>query len=197
MSRAGFVLVGGRSSRMGRDKALLEIDGSALAVRTAAEVARAAGSATLIGDPEKYGFLGYPVIRDYFTGCGPLAGIHAALAASRADWNLVVACDMPDVTAGFLVYLLESAERLDCDCMLPAGPAGLAEPLCAVYSGRSRETIQRALESGVRKVLDGLAGLRIHVLPVSGASPFRNLNTAEDWVQYRRVQVGETRTDEN
>src|SRR5215471_2768618 len=111
VSRAGFVLAGGRSARMGRDKALLEIEGSRLICRVAEAVAGAAGSVTIVGDPEKYGSLGYPVCEDVFRGCGPLAGVHAALAASVADWNLLVACDMPDVEPGFLTELLEQAER--------------------------------------------------------------------------------------
>src|SRR5262245_4257942 len=106
---------------MGRDKALLDLDGSLLACRVAEVVAAAAGQVALIGDPAKYGELGYPVYPDVFPGCGPLAGVHAALSATAADWNLVVACDMPGVEPEFLAGLLEHAERTAADCVLPAG----------------------------------------------------------------------------
>ncbi len=106
MKRAGFVLAGGSSSRMGRDKALLRYGSATLIQHVAERVATAVGSATLVGSPARYARLGYPVVPDNFLDGGPLAGIQAALAASAADWNLVVACDMPGVTVEFLEGLL-------------------------------------------------------------------------------------------
>jgi molybdopterin-guanine dinucleotide biosynthesis protein A len=193
MRREGFVLAGGRSARMGRDKALLEIEGIRLISRAARVVEAAAGSTTLIGDPQKYGGLGYPVHPDIFMGCGPLAGIHAALSVSSADWNLVLACDMPEVESGFLINMLERAEQSGQDCLLPAGKSGRPEPLCGVYHRCVLPAIQRALEDGVRKVLDGLAGLRVEVFPVSGPGPFRNINTPAEWNEYTRAQTNKTR----
>ena len=99
---AGFVLTGGRSSRMGRDKALLPIEGSVLVERTAEQVRIAAGSVTLIGAPERYAHLGLPVVPDLIEDCGPIGGLYTALKIGRADWNLLVACDMPALTAEFL-----------------------------------------------------------------------------------------------
>ena len=192
LSRAGFVLAGGRSSRMGRDKALLEADGQSLLNRVAQAVREAAGTVALIGDPGKYGRLGYPVYPDVFTGCGPLAGIHAALRVTGAEWNIVTACDMPDLTTEFLSHLLEVAEKSGCDCLLPAGESGRPEPLCAVYRRHSLERIKRALENGTRKILDGLEGLHVEIVRVSGTEPFRNINTPEDWADYRRVQTDKT-----
>jgi molybdenum cofactor guanylyltransferase len=193
MSREGFVLAGGRSSRMGRDKALMEMEGIRLVSRAAKVVAAAAGTATVIGDREKYGGLGYPVKPDIFRGCGPLAGIHAALAISRADWNLVLACDMPEVESAFLDQLLERAEHAGNDCLLPAGESGRPEPLCGVYHRRILPAIQQALEGGVRKMMDGLVGLRVEVFPVTGPGPFRNINTPADWSEYTLAQTNKTR----
>ncbi len=94
---------------MGRDKALLPYRGVTLVEHMAQAVHAAAGSVALIGDPVRYSSLGYPVYPDKFAGCGPLGGIYTALSVSSTDWNLIVACDMPGVTAEVLQVLL--AER--------------------------------------------------------------------------------------
>ena len=166
---------------MGRDKALLSFQGVPLVARVAEVVARAAGSAVVIGDPGKYSGLGYAVVPDRRQGLGPLAGIEAALDFSTADWNLVLACDMPDVSAAFLRALLETAAASDTDVLLPAGPSGQPEPLSAVYHRRCLPAIVAALDAGTRKITDALASLRVAQLPVIDDSHFQNLNTPEEW----------------
>ncbi len=184
MSRAGFVLAGGESSRMGRDKALLPFRGGVLGGHVAAIVAAAAGSAILIGDPEKYGHLGYPVLPDRSPGAGPLGGIESALSYTSADWNLVLACDMPAIRAEFLRGLLDAAERLNADALLPESPSGRLEPLSAVYHRRCLAAIGRALSAGVRKVTDALARIEVARFPVDDCGCFENLNTPEEWACY-------------
>jgi molybdopterin-guanine dinucleotide biosynthesis protein A len=169
---------------MGRDKARLPFQGKTLVEHVAAAVAEAAGSVTLVGAPERYGSLGFPMLADGRKGAGPLAGIHAALAASAAEWNLIVACDMPGISAPFLESLIAAAESSDADCLLPAGPSGLPEPLCAVYHSRSRDAIAAALDRNVRKITDGLAGLRIAAWSTLESDWFRNINTPEEWTQF-------------
>jgi molybdopterin-guanine dinucleotide biosynthesis protein A len=187
MSRAGFVLVGGQSSRMGRDKAVLPHRDATLVERVAREVLAAAGSVTLVGPAERYQALGYSVISDRLAGCGPLAGIEAALRATRADWNLVVACDMPAVTAAFLNSLWEAAEHSGADCLLPVSGPGRPEPLCAVYHRRCLPRIAKALDEGTRKITDALAGLHVVFWPAGNAACFDNVNTPEDWEAYRKA----------
>jgi molybdopterin-guanine dinucleotide biosynthesis protein A len=181
-SRAGWVLAGGQSSRMGSDKALLNLDGTPLILRAAAAAAEVCGSVWLVGDPVKYGSLGFPVVADRFIGMGPLAGIEAALASSTSDWNLILACDMPCLNAA----ILESLFADDADCSLPRYPDGGLEPLCAVYHRRCHSHIRTAIENGVRKVTAALDGLAIRYVPVTSEEPFTNLNTPEELERYRR-----------
>jgi molybdopterin-guanine dinucleotide biosynthesis protein A len=169
---------------MGKDKALLPFRGGALAAYVAATVATAAGSAVLIGDPRKYGHLGYPVIPDRTPGAGPLGGIETALSCTVANWNLVLACDMPAISADFLRDLLDAGERSGADALVPAGPSGRLEPLCAVYHRRAAATLRRALDRGVRKISEALAGLDAVPWPVIDSACFANLNTPEEWVGY-------------
>ncbi|MBI4876596.1 MAG: molybdenum cofactor guanylyltransferase [Acidobacteria bacterium] len=181
MARAGFVLVGGRSARMGRDKALLPYRGKTLVDYVAQQVAASAGSVTLVGHPERYRYLGYPSLPDERPGLGPLGGILTALGATPADWNLVVACDMPGLTASFLGQLIEQAEAGDADCLAARSETGLPEPLCAVYHRRCRESLAAWLDSGRRKAAGWLVSQRVAWHPVTSGDWLRNANTPADW----------------
>jgi len=167
---------------MGRDKALLPFRGGSLAEFVSQIVASAAGSAVLVGDPALY-----PeslVIPDLYPGEGPLGGILTALNHTSSDWNLVVACDMPGLTTGFLTRLLDAAGQCDADALVPAGPTGRPEPLCAVYHRRSRVALEAAFQAGERKVTRALAGLPSQTLVVPEMAVFQNVNTPEDWASY-------------
>src|SRR5208282_5480090 len=117
LSRMGFLLTGGKSSRMGADKAFLDFQGQTLLDRALTIMSPVCGKVTIVGDParfaesgsSKYGSTKYDaakydvakygsVVADIFPGCGPLAGIHAALVHSTAELNLMLAVDMPFVS---------------------------------------------------------------------------------------------------
>lgn len=181
MTRAGFVLVGGASTRMGRDKALLPFRGALLIQHIATTVVAAAGSATLVGDPQKYAGLGFPVLPDLLPSAGPLAGICAALSSTQAEWNLILACDMPAVSAGFLRELFDAAARSAALCLLPVGPSGRPEPLCAVYHRTALPPLRQALDQGIRKLLDALSHLPVETRQVPAGQHFANCNTPREW----------------
>ena len=185
METAGFVLAGGRSSRMGRDKSLLELEGEALVERAARRVAAAAGSVALVGDAGRHAKFGWPVVVDLRPGQGPLGGIESALASPFAgQWNLIVACDLPELTAGFLRRLLDTAEASGCDALLPHTSGGRPQPLCAVYRRSARQALEERFRTGTRKVTLALEELVVHRLEVSEVLQFQNVNTPEDWADY-------------
>ena len=178
------MLTGGRSSRMGRDKAMLPYHGSVLGDWVARAVSVAAGRVALVGGSGAIASLGYPVLPDLYPGEGPLGGILTVLQHDAADWNLIVACDMPEITVSLLAVLLETAEREDVDAVIPAGPSGRWEPLCAVYHRRSRASLEKSFAAGTRKVTEACAGLRVAVPRFAEIAPFQNVNTPEDWAGY-------------
>jgi molybdenum cofactor guanylyltransferase len=178
--RAGFVLAGGASRRMGRDKALLPIDGATMIERIAAQVRAAAGNVTLIGSPEKYGHLGFQVVADEIEKCGPLGGLYTALRLGKADWNVLVACDMPYITTAFLTELLEAAEASDADCMVPQ-INGKTDPLCAIYHRRLLTITESAIHRKLFKMQDFVSTLRTSYWPVADLRPLVNLNTPVEW----------------
>lgn len=166
---------------MGRDKALLPYRGTTLAGYVAGEVEAAAGSATLIGPPERYGRLGYPVIEDALPECGPLGGLVAALRFTGAEWNLLVACDMPGITADFLRSLLEAAEQSGGRCLVPLREQAHAEPLCAAYHRAALPALEAALERRVLKMQAVIELLEPVYWPVAEPARFVNINTPEQW----------------
>ncbi|MBK5293784.1 MAG: molybdenum cofactor guanylyltransferase [Acidobacteriia bacterium] len=182
---AGFVLAGGNSTRMGSDKALLPLAGGTLLEQTCRKVEAAAGCAVIIGPPERYSHLGWEVCPDRQSGLGPLAGIVAALSLDRAEWNLIVACDMPALETPFLRLILSLAAQSGAACLLPAGPDGRAQPLCAVYHAASRQPLADALSRGVRKVRQALESVPVKIWQVDDKQAFLNLNTPADWASLK------------
>ena len=166
---------------MGRDKALLPFHGGPLAGAVARAVREAAGAVVVVGRPE---LLDYPTIPDLYPGEGPLGGILTALAHSRAEWNLVVACDMPEVTSDFLSRLLDRAGDSGRAVLIPRGPSGRPEPLCAVYRASARGPLEREFARGVRKVMAAVAGLDAGFWETPEMTHFQNVNTPEDWAGY-------------
>jgi molybdenum cofactor guanylyltransferase len=171
---------------MGHNKALLPFGGGVLAEAVARAVEQAAGSVALVGRPEEYSHLNLRAIPDCCLGQGPLAGIITALRDSRANWNLVAACDMPGLTAGFLAALLDEAETRDSTVLLPEGPGGWLEPVCAVYHRRALPALEAAFDRGERKAGAALADLPVTVYRCCLDTHFQNVNTPEDWAQYAK-----------
>jgi molybdopterin-guanine dinucleotide biosynthesis protein A len=170
---------------MGRDKALLPFRGGTLVGTVAEAVRTAARNVTLVGSLRHAG-LGYGVAPDLFPGEGPLGGILTALDHSREDWNLIVACDMPAVSADFLCQLLDKASASDAGVLLPIGPSGRLEPLCAVYHRSSRQALHAAFARGVRKIATALEQVPCTFAPATETLCFQNANTPEDWTLYGR-----------
>jgi molybdopterin-guanine dinucleotide biosynthesis protein A len=113
-----------------------------------------------------------------------LGGILSALRNSAADWNLIVACDMPGVRVDFLNRLIDTAEQSHGDAVLPTD-SGQLEPLCAAYHRRCYLPLSQAFAKGVRKIVTALDCVRVTAWQVpEELSCFQNVNTPEDWAPY-------------
>jgi molybdopterin-guanine dinucleotide biosynthesis protein A len=189
-----FILVGGKSSRMGRDKALLELDGAPLIRRAADLLNPLVARITLVGQPERYANFKMPALLDRWPDAGPLGGIATALDAAKSPWCLILACDMPFVTSEWVTFLIgkinqtQSEASQQIDVIIPETARGL-EPLCAVYRASCAPVLAAALDHGVRKVTDALADLNMkrisegewrHFSP--DGNLFGNLNTWQDYL---------------
>ena len=181
----GFVLTGGKSSRMGADKAFLNFGGRTLLGRALGVAREVCPNVAIVGDVARFATYG-TVVPDLYPGCGPLAGIHAALAHSSAELNLVLAVDMPFVSSGLLAFLFAVAEGADSIVTVPRTGRGF-QPLCAVYRCLFAGHAETALRAGKYKI-DALFGdVNVRVigedeLLAAGFSEqsFANVNTPED-----------------
>lgn len=126
----GFILVGGKSSRMGEDKARLRFGGRTSVELIAAALQGATQIITTVGGPHRT-VEALPNIPDLRPGRGPLAGIEAALRHANSEYCLVVACDFPFVTGELFEFLLGRAAG--SDAVVPMQADARPQPLCAVY----------------------------------------------------------------
>jgi molybdenum cofactor guanylyltransferase len=179
MQAAGFVLVGGRSARMGRDKALLEWNSHPLLEQMAARVRDVAGNVALVGAPERYRELAFECLPDLRPGLGPLAGIEAALASGRGELNLIVGCNMPGLDSCWLRTLLERAEQNRGLSTVLRDRTGVIHPLCAVYRRECLPIVQRFLDTNRLRVHDALRELNAAIVDIPTELP--NVNTPEEW----------------
>ncbi|HYN14768.1 MAG TPA: molybdenum cofactor guanylyltransferase [Terriglobales bacterium] len=182
---SGFVLAGGRSSRMGTDKAFLELNGRTLLARALDLLHALTPEVCIVGPASRFAAYG-PVVEDTYAGRGPLAGIHAALSASATELNLILAVDLPLVTESLLRFIVERAHASDALVTVPR-IAGGYQPLCAVYRRAFAPLAQAALEGGKNKIDALFAATTTRILEESelsrfafSAAMFENLNTPED-----------------
>jgi molybdopterin-guanine dinucleotide biosynthesis protein A len=194
----GFVLAGGRSQRMGRDKALIEFRGQPLVglalekLRTVCRNPRIAGNR-----PDLVTFA--PVVDDLHPGCGPLSGIEAALYATDCDLNVFLPVDVPLLPVEFVQWMLRRAAITEAPATIPT-VLGYPQPLCAVYHQDLGPAIARALNRQeykvMRVILEAAESLRrpVDLFSMEAVSPtqrawpssapphrwFQNLNAPAD-----------------
>jgi molybdenum cofactor guanylyltransferase len=191
-SRAGFILAGGKSTRMGADKAFVDFGGQTLLERALTVIGAACERVTIVGDPAKFEKYG-PVVADMFPGCGPLAGIHTALTHSPAELNLMLAVDMPFVSRELLAFLWATAESGDAIITVPIVGKGL-QPLCAVYRRDFAPVAEEALRAEKYKIDAAFSKVSIRAidkdeLRAAGFSEqsFFNVNTPQDRLKADRL----------
>lgn len=185
MKAEGFVLAGGVSRRMGRDKALLEVEGMTLLDR-AVHLLQGCGLevAVLSGSHRILESHGAPCWLDVLPGMGPLGGLHSGLSRMTGDSALFLACDLPFVTPALVHRLLKAGER--ADITIPEDSRGSVQPLCGVYRKSCLAEIGRMLTEKRLKTVELLqnAFLEVQVLHLADAGfsdrLLLNLNSPED-----------------
>jgi molybdenum cofactor guanylyltransferase len=192
MPVTGVILAGGKSRRMGRDKAFLPF-GTGVLVERVIEVLRQVTEDVILitNTPELYQPFGLPMFSDVVPEAGSLGGIYTGLVSAKAPHSLCLACDMPFVKPAFLRFLCGMAA--EADVVIPRNAEDF-QPLCTVYSRACREPIRQRIDAGRLKITGFFDQVRVRAVEgelLSRYDPhdvmFFNANTPEEYEQARRM----------
>ncbi|MFJ7725953.1 molybdenum cofactor guanylyltransferase [Neobacillus sp. NPDC097160] len=174
MKAAAIILAGGKSSRMGTNKALLKINEKTNIERIANTLKLLFDDIILVtNDSEQYEFLGLTMVADRYPGMGPLAGVHAGLLASDYDLNFIVACDMPFVSSELAEALVNSCGHYDA--VIPV-INGKQHPLFAVFHKKAAEEVASSIEAGRLRMKHLLDQLNVLYVTETELQTYSNLD---------------------
>ncbi|MBT8485080.1 MAG: molybdenum cofactor guanylyltransferase [Phycisphaerales bacterium] len=181
----GVILAGGRSRRMGREKATLAWPGGGTMIDRVATTLQSVCDEVIVsgvttGVPE------LPRIPDEHDDAGPLAGLAAVLACGRADAYLVCPCDTPNVTSATLRRLLTVTPAAATIFRVADEPR--PRPLPLRIDTAALPVIRRRLEAGERTVLDALEEAGVEVVTLADGAELANVNTPEDYERLVKPQ---------
>jgi molybdopterin-guanine dinucleotide biosynthesis protein A len=199
----GFVLVGGLSSRMGRDKTRLPYRGTPMALHQAEKVAAVCGRVALVGkDPGIFAGCPFPFVIDGMRETAAACGVAAALAFSPEEMNLILAADVPRCPEAFLAALLELADGIHAPAVVPIS-GGRPQPLCGVWRRSALAPLRARLDAGDYSLVAALRAFHAVLIPeeTTGAMPggapanFFNVNTPEEYERLERESAADGPTD--
>lgn len=189
-SISGFIQAGGKSRRMGQNKALLKLAGLKLIEYPIKELSNIVSELGIItSTPEIYLDLNVACYADIWPGLGPLAGIYSALEYSSNDYVLSLACDMPFISRELLEFLIKSIKsKQDYQICVPLDFNGEVQPLCAIYDKSCKKHILELINQSkyAPRELFSLVNTKIVLFKefsyLAGAENFfKNINSPEDF----------------
>jgi molybdopterin-guanine dinucleotide biosynthesis protein A len=192
----GAVMAGGKSSRMGTEKALLPLGGRPMISHVISALSEVFSQVIVCGaDPAKYGFLGVPIVHDIFQDCGPLAGIHAALSSSHNRPVFVLSCDMPFVPPALIRHILSHSATFKTRIALTEG---ILQTLCGLYGQECLPIADGDLRGGKYSIIKMLEKVRHQEVEINSSLPFyneymlTNVNRPEDYeaIRWKLKKVG-------
>lgn len=184
---SGFVLAGGKSSRMGNDKGFVPFNGKPMIEYSIRTLKKVCSSISIIANNSDYNSFGYSVYSDSVSNKGPLAGICTALEKSETTWNIIISCDNPTINPELLVYLIEQSKGFDA--VVPCYQ-GKTYPITAVYSKSCLKSFKHQLNLDLLKVRDAIQEVNTNFVELSKKLPFFdekilvNINTKQELEAY-------------
>ncbi len=176
------ILSGGRSSRMGQDKALIRIGNERIIEKLSRELSVFPEVLVSAGENSSYEALGLPVVYDEHRNIGPMEGLYQILKHAAGDYVFICAADMPEITGDIAVYISGYISS-DYDCYVIADDDHI-QPLCAVYSKRVLPVIEELIASGKYRLREIFSRVRTKYISLEftcfDKNTVRNINTRED-----------------
>lgn len=186
MEVTGIILAGGKSSRMGTEKGLLELCGKPLIIYAIEALSGLCGSIIISSSSEAYKSFDYHVVPDEFPGIGPMGGIYSALRQSQTEKNIVLSCDLPFVSTKLLSYVLQNAHGYQV--AVPWLGNQHYEPLCGFYCLSVLDQMSSFIQKGNYKLPDLFEEITINRLVINKELnffqeyQFLNVNSKDDLV---------------
>jgi len=181
---SGFVLAGGKSRRMGTDKALLMFQDKPLLLHMIKLIEPLCDMVAISGQNSEYESSGVKMVPDLYSDCGPIAGLYSALKYSISDWNLLLSVDVPFVNDELLLSLISNIG--ESDCIIPKHDSGV-EPLIGLYNRRAVPIIEEMIKSGDYRLTNLLSKINTRYLDCDDLIKkyprlFMNINRKEDYL---------------
>jgi molybdopterin-guanine dinucleotide biosynthesis protein A len=184
------ILSGGKSSRMGQNKAFLQV-GSQTEIEYLTTLAKSVTDKVMIvtNDFDAYKHLNVLLVEDIRKGLGPLAGLEAALTATTTELNFVMACDMPFINMDIMKAILSATANVDA--VIPRID-GQRHPLFAAYRKSSLPLLKEALDAGHTKIMHYIDKMTIKWLEESDLADFDetaffNMNNPAEYEEAKRI----------
>jgi molybdopterin-guanine dinucleotide biosynthesis protein A len=168
----GFVLAGGLSSRMGKDKSLMLFRGKPLVMYAIGALAPLCERIIISSNVFNYSFTGCEVWPDELSIQAPINGLYTCLKRSETEWNFVVNCDMPFADTHLFSYLLEQA--FDADAVIPVHGKGWVEPLCGLYNRSTLDVLESRMKAEQYSILMLLKAIRCKYISIGPEQDFYN-----------------------
>ncbi len=177
-----YILAGGKSSRMGIDKGLIELNGKTIVEHVIGVLKPLFNELIIVSNNPEYSKFGLPVIQDLIKDKGPAGGIYTVLNHTTTEHNFIVSCDMPFITSRAVEFVVEASK--DYQITVPVYKQKY-EPLFAVYSKSCAQGWEEQMDKGVFKLQLIMNNFETRELNVDGNALFNddlfiNINTKED-----------------
>ena len=186
-----ILLAGGKSIRMGKDKGLIKLNGQTLLEQVLSKVEKISRNILIMSNQAGYDQFKYPVFRDIHPDKGPIGGIYTGLTHSTTENNLVIGCDMPNLSLAFLNFILQ-CHKTNFEATIPIQQERI-QPLAGVYKKSCSIKLKTQIDAGIYKMIEALKVIGSNYIEITKDmafySPylFDNLNTIEDLTKHEQL----------
>ncbi|MBK7181642.1 MAG: molybdenum cofactor guanylyltransferase [Bacteroidetes bacterium] len=175
----GIILAGGKSSRMGTDKGVVELNNKKIIQYVVDVLNEVVSDLIIIANNRNYDYLGCRIYNDLIKEVGPLGGIYTGLYYSETEYNLIVSCDTPYLKKEILNTLIDAISQGDYDLII-AKENNSIHPLCAIYSKRMMKKLETYISKNELKLKEIVKDFKTKTIDFNSSTAFTNINTKED-----------------